>query len=1087
MLSLISIAQAADKSLVTCGGLNCDVCGILKTISQVFNWLISISGGVAIAFLVIGGFMYLGAQGDRDKMARAKNFVVKALVGFGIILLAWLVVQSFLKVFGVKGDHWWSIQCEVPVTVSSFMPVERPAQLLKSVEKGGNLSAVLPVNTSETELLDMLKNLPEGATLTLKKDAGKTAETLIVFKKENGEIKILQAPKDTGSFAPPLINQAKADDVQDAVNNIYGNNYGFNTGTYSLVQYLIQLIQQNQQIIALLTTNANQAQSINQCIQSYGSWYRFNNACEFDKGKCSSTTGSCSLRTSAISVDGCKCPDSYCLNPNGQCASINDNGNTNTNANSNTNTNSNANTNNNTNANANTNANTNTNSDDHATCLNTGGTWIEGPGANCNWFHRFVNWFHHSYPDCVESQSGQRCACPDGSMAVPKSQGGDGACHAATSDQAVCENSGGQWTIVLDAKPYCKCPTDNPSQPTNFDQKVCPAVPSYNSKEEGCKKSGGTWIGGAQTNCGSFYGFVNLFYPVVSCTKPQIQEGHCACGVGKEFIPVERGGDNTCHSKSEIQNNCTVTGGQWVQRAIGIDSSGSIDSGVGSLSCQNWKRMTFHFPNCNFLNGESCDPPSTNYNCQCPSNKCVDASGRCLAINPPNTNPQACTSSGGSWVCGVAECTSNSTSCSGGGCACSCPSGTTLDSASGTCIPSNNGLQTACTNSGGTWEARTGTGCCFFNNERCSMVLCDCIANPNNITHVEYGCNCPNDSCLNDQGVCTPSNTPTVNDCGTDPNCFYNNIAQNKSTKLKVIEAHSFSGWMINETSEIRAIAKGSGNFEIVMTVLSLKKELIENRSLSAGAISGEPVEECPDLTNHFDQIEGKSASCTINSTEQARALINGGLTNSNINQFACYGNLISQMKSICGSSIDPFVVKKPAIYLYPEKTEEVKVKLSIKGKILKTEPSYPTTGWDVTADPSGLIDGKYGYLFYENTVNTLDLPKEGWVVARTDLEKWFDENLTRVGLNEKEAAEFKEYWLNKLSTANYYSIRLLSDEYLKDNMGLTIDPKPDTVIRRNFYFEPLDKKIELNEPTVVTPARKGFTVLEWGGILSGK
>jgi hypothetical protein len=176
-------------------------------------------------------------------------------------------------------------------------------------------------------------------------------------------------------------------------------------------------------------------------------------------------------------------------------------------------------------------------------------------------------------------------------------------------------------------------------------------------------------------------------------------------------------------------------------------------------------------------------------------------------------------------------------------------------------------------------------------------------------------------------------------------------------------------------------------------------------------------------------------------------------------------------------------VVKKPAIYLYPEEDSFVSVQLDINGKLIKDVPEYRGV-WNVFVTKEGIIDGKYDYLFYEAELNKLELSKNGWIVKYEDLEPWFDENLPKLGLNEKEKLQFKEYWLKELSKSNYYEIKLLEDEFLKENMGIIVSPKPDTVIRLNFYFKPLKEKILLQEPLIVTPERIGFTVVEWGGIL---
>ena len=169
-------------------------------------------------------------------------------------------------------------------------------------------------------------------------------------------------------------------------------------------------------------------------------------------------------------------------------------------------------------------------------------------------------------------------------------------------------------------------------------------------------------------------------------------------------------------------------------------------------------------------------------------------------------------------------------------------------------------------------------------------------------------------------------------------------------------------------------------------------------------------------------------------------------------------------------------IVKKPAIYLYPEESSNINVQLNINGKIINDIPEY-NNGWNVFVTKEGLIDNKYDYLFYEAKLNKISFPEEGWIIEYNSLEGWFDEKLPILGLNEKEISQFKEYWLNSLPEADYYEIKLLDKEFLKENMNLLITPTPDTIIRLEFYFKPISKKISINEPIVITPKRTGFTV----------
>ena len=174
---------------------------------------------------------------------------------------------------------------------------------------------------------------------------------------------------------------------------------------------------------------------------------------------------------------------------------------------------------------------------------------------------------------------------------------------------------------------------------------------------------------------------------------------------------------------------------------------------------------------------------------------------------------------------------------------------------------------------------------------------------------------------------------------------------------------------------------------------------------------------------------------------------------------------------------------KKPAVYLYPKEDSMVSVKLRVKGLITKDMPAYKN-GWNVFATKEGIIDNKYDYLFYEAFLFGAKFPESGWIVGYGDLRNWFEDNLVRLGLNEKEKNQFIDYWIKELPKANYYQIKLADKKFLDEYMGLDISPKPDTEIRLLFEFAPLSEKIVIDEPEQTAPKRNGFTVVEWGGIL---
>ncbi|AOS84496.1 hypothetical protein BIU88_10345 [Chlorobaculum limnaeum] len=198
--------------------------------------------------------------------------------------------------------------------------------------------------------------------------------------------------------------------------------------------------------------------------------------------------------------------------------------------------------------------------------------------------------------------------------------------------------------------------------------------------------------------------------------------------------------------------------------------------------------------------------------------------------------------------------------------------------------------------------------------------------------------------------------------------------------------------------------------------------------------------------------------------------------------QRACYfldGNCL--LNGDCGQMQ---VVKKPALYLYPAKTTRIEVRLSPEGKVIRAIPDY-NHRWRVTVRKDGLIDGRYRYLFYEATLDKkIELPRHGWSVRHDDLGDWFDTNLREMGLNRAEAADLKEYWIENLPDSPFYTIRLIEPSVVNRRLGLKIEPKPDRLLRVLLAFTPSDKATEIKAPKLDRFRRKGFTAVEWGGIL---
>ncbi|MCX6714497.1 MAG: hypothetical protein NTX72_01655 [Candidatus Uhrbacteria bacterium] len=179
----------------------------------------------------------------------------------------------------------------------------------------------------------------------------------------------------------------------------------------------------------------------------------------------------------------------------------------------------------------------------------------------------------------------------------------------------------------------------------------------------------------------------------------------------------------------------------------------------------------------------------------------------------------------------------------------------------------------------------------------------------------------------------------------------------------------------------------------------------------------------------------------------------------------------------------------KPVIYLYPTVTSSIDVTLAPKGGFTYTEPVY-RNGWRVTASPDGTLvnrdDNKmYPYLFWEGLGGTYVSPQDFWVVKKADIHRFLGVTLAKIGLNKKEVTDFEEFWEPKMQAAPYYKIGFHGTRVMNEIAPMTISIQPDTTLRVLMDYSELQKPIVEHPPTLIgTPVRKGFTVIEWGGVL---
>jgi len=179
--------------------------------------------------------------------------------------------------------------------------------------------------------------------------------------------------------------------------------------------------------------------------------------------------------------------------------------------------------------------------------------------------------------------------------------------------------------------------------------------------------------------------------------------------------------------------------------------------------------------------------------------------------------------------------------------------------------------------------------------------------------------------------------------------------------------------------------------------------------------------------------------------------------------------------------------MKKPVIYVYPTKKENVCIDLELKGSFSFTYPEYKN-GWNFIANPDGSIEmnnKKYHYLFWDGYVNMekskLNL-NEGFIVENKDLITFFEEKLKLMGLNSQEIQDYITYWcpLMTVNESNY--IHFMFNNECNEYAKMNITPKPDHTFRVYMLWSDAKDHVPVAEQKIESFQRNGFTVVEWGG-----
>jgi hypothetical protein len=63
-----------------------------QTVVNIIQWVLGILALVAVVMIILGGFQWMTAAGNEEKIEKAKKVISAAVIGLIIVLLAWAIV-----------------------------------------------------------------------------------------------------------------------------------------------------------------------------------------------------------------------------------------------------------------------------------------------------------------------------------------------------------------------------------------------------------------------------------------------------------------------------------------------------------------------------------------------------------------------------------------------------------------------------------------------------------------------------------------------------------------------------------------------------------------------------------------------------------------------------------------------------------------------------------------------------------------------------------------------------------------------------------------------------------------------------------
>ena len=127
-LFLLATSVTYAAGLVPCGGPTepmCRVCDFIVMGQDLMTWFISAAAAFIALMIAFGGMKMVMSAGNAGAVSEGKEIMTNSIIGFFILLGAWLIVNTVLMLVMSDGkgvEVWGSVECVENPTMTNTMP-----------------------------------------------------------------------------------------------------------------------------------------------------------------------------------------------------------------------------------------------------------------------------------------------------------------------------------------------------------------------------------------------------------------------------------------------------------------------------------------------------------------------------------------------------------------------------------------------------------------------------------------------------------------------------------------------------------------------------------------------------------------------------------------------------------------------------------------------------------------------------------------------------------------------------------------------------------------------------------------------------